>query len=102
MTVERVFYNEGFKRQKKAFQSNADLVPNTIKYFSSTKLIDRIKARECELCGKTNTPIEIHHVHRLKDLQGKTFWEALMIARNRKTIALCRECHKKLHCGQLN
>lgn len=52
--------------------------------------------------GKTNTPIEIHHVHRLKDLQGKTFWEALMIARNRKTIALCRECHKKLHCGQLN
>ena len=22
-----------------------------------------------------------------------------MIARNRKTIALCRECHKKLHCG---
>lgn len=98
----RVFYNEGFKRQKKAFQSNADLVPNTIKYFSSTKLIDRIKARECELCGKTNTPIEIHHVHRLKDLQGKTFWEALMIARNRKTIALCRECHKKLHCGQLN
>ncbi len=48
----RVFYNEGFKRQKKAFQSNADLVPNTIKYFSSTKLIDRIKARECELCGK--------------------------------------------------
>ena len=88
--------------RKKAFQSNADLVPNTIKYFSSTKLIDRIKARECELCGKTNTPIEIHHVHRLKDLQGKTFWEALMIARNRKTIALCRECHKKLHCGQLN
>ena len=66
----RVFYNEGFKRQKKAFQSNADLVPNTIKYFSSTKLIDRIKARECELCGKTNTPIEIHHVHRLKDLQN--------------------------------
>ena len=98
----RVFYNEGFKRQKKVFQSNADLVPNTIKYFSSTKLIDRLKARECELCGKTNTPIEIHHVHRLKDLQGKTFWEALMIARNRKTIALCRECHKKLHCGQLN
>ena len=88
--------------RKKQFQSNADLVPNTIKYFSSTKLIDRIKARECELCGKTNTPIEIHHVHRLKDLQGKTFWEALMIARNRKTIALCRECHKKLHCGQLN
>lgn len=32
----RVFYNQGFKRQKKAFIHNEDFVPNTIKYFSST------------------------------------------------------------------
>ena len=98
----RVFYNQGFKRQKKAFLSNADFVPNSIKYFGSTNLIDRLKAKQCELCGKTNTPIEIHHIHKLKDLQGKSFWETLMIARKRKTLALCKSCHKKLHCGQLN
>lgn len=98
----RLFYNQGFKRQKKAFYSNVDMIPNDIKYFSSTSLIDRLKAEECEVCGKTNTPIEIHHIHRLKDLQGKKYWEALMIAKQRKTLALCRECHKKLHCGKLD
>lgn len=98
----RLFYNQGFKRQKKAFYSNVDMIPNDIKYFSSTSLIDRLKAEKCEVCGKTNTPIEIHHIHRLKDLQGKKYWEALMIAKQRKTLALCRECHKKLHCGKLD
>lgn len=98
----RLFYNQGFKRQKKAFHSNVDMIPNDIKYFSSTSLIDRLKAEKCEVCGKTNTPIEIHHIHRLKDLQGKKYWEALMIAKQRKTLALCRECHKKLHCGKLD
>lgn len=98
----RIFYNQGFKRQKKAFLLNEDFVPNTIKYFSGTSLIDRLKAGQCELCGKTNTSIEIHHIHKLKDLQGKTFWETLMIARKRKTLALCESCHKKLHCGKLD
>ena len=59
-------------------------------------------SRKCEVCGRTNVPIEIHHVHKLKDLKGKNFWEALMIARRRKTLALCRECHDKLHCGKLD
>jgi len=100
--ITRIFYNKGFKRQEKAFLPNEDSIPVSIKYFGGTSLIDRLKAERCELCGKDNTPIEIHHVHRLKDLQGKSFWEALMIARNRKTLALCRKCHKKLHCGQLD
>lgn len=98
----RIFYNKGFKRQEKAFFKNEDIVPISMKYFCSTNLIDRLKAKQCELCGKTNTPIEIHHIHRLKDLQGKSFWETLMIARKRKTLALCRSCHKKLHCGKLD
>lgn len=98
----RVFYNQGFKRQEKAFYPNEDEIQCDIKYFSSTSLIDRLKAGKCEICGRTDTPIEIHHVHRLKDLQGKSFWETLMIARQRKTLALCRECHKKLHCGKLD
>lgn len=98
----RVFYNQGFKRQEKAFYPNEDEIQCDIKYFSSTSLIDRLKAGNCEICGSTDMPIEIHHVHRLKDLQGKSFWETLMIARQRKTLALCRECHKKLHCGKLD
>lgn len=98
----RVFYNEGFKRQEKPTVSSPDILRDGIRYFSSTSLIDRLKAHHCEVCGAENAPIEIHHVHRLKDLQGKTFWETLMIARRRKTLALCRECHKKLHYGKLD
>ena len=98
----RVFYNQGFKRLEKSFFPNEDLVPISVKYLGSTNLIDRLKANRCEICGKIDTPIEIHHIHKLKDLQGKSFWEILMIARKRKTLALCRECHKKLHCGKLD
>ena len=98
----QVFYHDGFKRQEKALPSSVDNIPNGMKYFGSTNLIDRLKAGKCEVCGRTNVQIEIHHIHRLKDLKGKTFWETLMIARRRKTLALCRECHKKLHCGKLD
>lgn len=98
----RLFYNQGFKRKERAFYSNEDIIRKDIKYFSSTSLIERIKAGKCEICGKTNIPIEIHHIHRLKDLKGKTFWEILMIARKRKTLALCKECHKKIHSGKLD
>lgn len=98
----RTLYNQGFKRQSKAFMKNEDQLLNEVKYFSSTNLIDRLKAEKCEICGATNVPIEIHHIHKLKDLKGKSFWEILMIARQRKTLALCRNCHKKLHNGKLD
>lgn len=100
-TMTRYFYNGGFKRQKKSFLEN-DNLPNTAKYFSRTNLIDRLKANRCEYCQATDRPIEIHHVKKLKDLKGKTFWERLMISRQRKTIALCKVCHKKLHHGKLD
>lgn len=98
----RTFYNKGFKRQEKLSAVNIDLIPDYMKYYSRTSLIDRLKAGTCELCGKENTRIEIHHVHKLKDLKGKSFWEELMIARRRKTLALCIDCHRKLHNGILS
>lgn len=98
----RLFYNQGFKRQKERLFANEDNIIDGIKYLSSTSLIDRLKANKCEICGKKNTPIEIHHVRKLKDLKGKNYWEKLMIARKRKTLALCLECHRKLHSGKLD
>jgi group II intron reverse transcriptase/maturase len=65
---------------------------------STTKLEDRLKANFCELCGKTGEGnYEIHHVNKVKNLQGKALWEQIMIAKNRKTIVVCKECHKKIH-----
>lgn len=37
------------------------------------------------------------HVRKLKDLKGKEAWEKLMIARQRKTIAVCEKCYSKIH-----
>lgn len=101
-TKTRLFYNEGFAR--KPLQKNAvvDVIPKTAMYSSETSLMARLSARQCELCGKTDCEIEIHHIRKLKDLKGKSYWERFMIARNRKTLALCLDCHKKLHSGKLN
>ena len=77
-------------------------------YRKGTELTKRMIANQCELCGNTDRPIEVHHIHKLKDLKKKPYlenWEKVMIARNRKTLILCSgsadSCHKLLHKGQL-
>jgi len=66
--------------------------------FSVNTFENRLKAKVCELCGTTESQrYEIHHVHKLKDLKGKAAWERIMIAKRRKTIAVCVECHDKIH-----
>lgn len=98
------FYNNGFKRQKLPdIRASVDSLPNNIAItMARTSMIDRMKAKKCEWCGNENVELEIHHVRKLKDLKGKKNWEKVMIARNRKTMALCIECHRKLHAGLLD
>lgn len=58
----------------------------------------RLEAKTCELCGCTESrQFEIHHVNKLKNLKGKEPWEVMMIAKRRKTMVVCYECHKKIH-----
>jgi hypothetical protein len=97
-------YNNGFKRQALPdIRSDVDNLPNNIAVtMARTSMIDRVKANRCEWCGAENVEIEMHHVRKLKDLKGKKSWEKIMVARNRKTLALCIECHKKLHAGLLD
>lgn len=98
----RMFYNEGFARKPMQKTASVDCLPTTIMFTSRTSLMDRLSAGKCELCGKTGVDIEMHHIRKLKDLKGKSNWECLMIARNRKTLALCFDCHRKLHNGKLS
>ena len=62
-----------------------------------TTLEKRLSAGICELCGKTNTPLAMHHVNKVKNLKGKQQWEIVMIAKRRKTLAVCKDCHYKIH-----
>lgn len=98
----RLFYNEGYARKPVQKTARVDSLPRTVKYASKASLMARLSARKCELCGRTDCEIEMHHVRKLKNLTGKTYWERHMIARNRKTLALCKDCHNKLHAGKLN
>ena len=97
---ERYFYKASFKRSKKAFDQSCDLLPYSIHDISTTNLTDRLKAEKCELCGATDKLI-MHHTNKLKNLKGKESWEKLMLARKRKTIALCRSCHGLRHAGKV-
>lgn len=92
------FY-KGFKRNRKPLHDyKIDVKPNNYVYQCTTELESRLKANKCELCGKTeNTEFELHHVNKVKNLNGKTFWEKIMIAKKRKTLVVCTECHKKIH-----
>ncbi len=97
-----LFYNEGFKRKDINRNADVDNVTDKRFYLGRTSLIQRLEAGRCELCGAENVPIEIHHVRKLKDLSGKKFWEKFMIARKRKTLALCHKCHVDLHNEKLD
>lgn len=98
---ERKFYHDGFKRRKSEDVQCHDRLPVAY-YYTPTSLIDRLKANRCELCGCENVMLEMHHIRKLKNLKGKEDWERIMIARRRKTIALCQNCHRKIHNGTLD
>lgn len=100
---QQSLYHESFAKQdilKTVALPNADAIPNTFFVFNGSSLIDRLKAEYCELCGKEDVPLEMHHVKKLKNLKGKTDWEILMIAKRRKTLALCLDCHCKINLQQ--
>lgn len=83
--------------KKGAVYHNADTITHHIHYTNSNALEDRLRAKQCELCGATNIPLEIHHINKLKNLSGKEQWEKAMIARKRKTLVVCKNCHNAIH-----
>ncbi|SCZ06104.1 hypothetical protein SAMN02787079_03901 [Lysinibacillus sp. TC-37] len=78
-------------------QPTVDIVENTLIYTGRTSMIDRLLVEKCEWCSIVGVPLEMHHIHKLKGLKGKKMWEQKMIARRRKTMALCTSCHHDLH-----
>lgn len=101
-TLYRRFHNEGFKRMKIARGAYVDTIPKTVTTTGGrNSLIARLQLEKCEQCGATDK-LEMHHVRKLKDLKGKKDWEKRMIARNRKTLAVCSKCHDKIHAGKLD
>ena len=96
----RNFYKASFQRRTTAYDQSCDLQPYSVADVSRTNLTDRLKAEKCELCGAKDKLI-MHHTNKLKNIEGKKSWEKLMLARKRKTIALCASCHRLRHLGKV-
>jgi len=72
--------------------------------YSRTTLEQRMMAEMCEICGSEEN-IEVHHIRKMADLKTKgrkekPLWVQIMIAKQRKTLVLCRKCHDDLHAGR--
>ena len=77
----------------------ADYISNAavVYGYAVNTLENRLKAKVCELCGTTESGhYEVHHINKLKNLKGKEQWEIAMIAKHRKTLVVCRNCHRSI------
>jgi group II intron reverse transcriptase/maturase len=87
--------------QLPALNAAVDHLPQVMWTAARSDVLDRLHARECEYCGATDVPCEVHHVHRLRDVQGTPLWQQVAAARRRKRVVLCQACHTALHAGTL-
>lgn len=63
-----------------------------------TELISRLNANRCEYCGQVGGYMEVHHIRKMADVEGKKqMWQKIMSAMRRKTLVLCVACHQQLH-----
>lgn len=105
------YFNEPLKKMDKPFQgkgANGELLGITERRH---QILERINARECELCGlqpKGASELEVHHVRKLKDIKQKyskrgasvPTWVLRMCSLRRKTLVVCKDCHRAIHTGQ--
>jgi len=92
-----LFHNTGFARNEIPLKGEVDTLPRYVNTYKLREQIRRLKAGVCELCGKVNIEVYMHHVKKLKDLRGQTEWEELMKMKRRKSLAVCSDCHELIH-----
>jgi RNA-directed DNA polymerase len=77
-----------------------DIPPSAQFVFSRTELVERLNARACERCGRTDLPCEVHHVRRVAEMASAGLPRYMRAARQRKRVVLCVPCHNSIHAGQ--
>ena len=68
---------------------------------SPNDLVTRLSAEQCEACGDTDGPFEMHHPNRLKDKRRDQLTPWVQSARRRRTVVLCHKCHVAHHGGRM-
>jgi len=70
-----------------------------------SEVVQRLLAGKCELCGREDGPLQVHHIRKLADIdrpgrRPKAPWEKIMSARKRKTLVVCVSCHQAITHGR--
>lgn len=77
-----------------------DVIPTVTRRPIRNTLRERLLARKCELCGKSdNSLYEVHHIKSLKSLSGDSCWERVMLNKRRITLIVCEDCHANIHAS---
>jgi group II intron reverse transcriptase/maturase len=88
------------RRKKDAVLTDSVPLPVTTR---RKELINRLLTGRCEMCKNTGE-MEVHHVGKLADLttpgRPQPGWAALMAKWQRKTLVVCKACHKTIHTRQ--
>ena len=82
----------------------ADRDQNEAMRCKGIELIQRLLSNQCECCGATGH-VEVHHIRKLVHREGRLLenkWMREMIARKRKTLIVCKTCHRGIHSEKKN
>jgi group II intron reverse transcriptase/maturase len=99
------YFNKSIKRKYNPVKE--EIQPEIIKTNYKNELIRRLLYGKCELCKENQTieQFEVHHIRNLKKLKDKfkdrkiepPKWLKIMIHIRRKTLVVCKDCHKTIH-----
>ena len=99
-----IYFNQPIKRIRQPGKTAINDFNTSTHY--NNELIRRLSYGQCELCG-TRIAVDnlvVHHIRRLKDLKDKykntqtaPSWVKTMIKIHRKSLIVCRACHKSIH-----
>lgn len=100
------YYNKGLRKKELPERKLKDSFGLP---FVGGQIIKRLNADKCEMCGKSTSKLDIHHVRKLKDIKRKyekrgakmPKWVLMMSTIQRKTLVVCEECHVKIHNGTI-
>lgn len=92
----RIFYNDGFKKQLPNIDASCDDEPHEFYSNVYPSMVERLLGGVCECCGKESQILIMHHVRKLNELKPDTEWNKRMIKMHRKSLAVCKNCNKKI------
>ena len=105
------YFNEPLRKKLQPQQGLTAQGMTPVTFPLRHRILDRLNANHCELCGyQSDSPseFEVHHVRKLRDIKQKyqkrgqhlPNWVLAMASLNRKTLVVCKTCHRAIHAGQ--